>query len=646
MIAKFTKEQKDIINSQFKRILVNSNPGTTKTTVKMCYAIRRAKELIIDNDPTKHMIKVLVISLTNYARDQAIMAAQEMINSKALQLEIGTIDNKDIVLNKIEFSTIHAFSFRMLRYYGTKHNNCNILSNEGYEEILEDILEETKSKWMNDEIKKVLLDIDYKSTNKKEIAPTIKNYYPNYNNHSKTIIKILTQLKQFKKKRRIVTFNDMIDQFHDLLKNETIKSKIIQQYPIIIVDEFQDTGGKQWNIIKKLITSKSYLLVSGDDGQTIFTWTGASFKRFKHFQQRYPKHKIYPLALNMRSTVPIVNIINGLLDQSHYATKKIVEVKDNRMGAPVQVICSKDKYNLYNYIINQIKKSIKEGMDYHQIAILYRFYKDIVPLKEVLSDNNIPFEIYGDKSKRDRPFVSKVFALIRIVEEKKINKEDWRTVLTKMDYIGQKKADKIIDWVIENNNSIIPQYSNGYKYTEQVNGLLEYINSIRKVEYDNMIKLKFIMKFVGRMFKINRSVKNHIRPTLLKLANETYKLSDIIQKYNDHSYPLCYSPHEDPPYPKSYVRLSNVHKSKGGGFDKVIYLGTDDMLFEKFKSFKTKKKREEELQLMNVAVSRAKQELHLLFPMDEKDWRQRSPIPNPWTFIANIDQEHYILREP
>jgi DNA helicase-2/ATP-dependent DNA helicase PcrA len=295
--------------------------------------------------------------------------------------------------------------------------------------------------------------------------------------------------------------------------------------------------------------------------------------------------------------------------------------------------------------IDQIKRLIKEGKAYHDVVILYRFYQDLGYLKEELSDNGIPFEICGDKSKRDRPFVLTVFALIKIIEQRTIHEKDWRTVLTKLDYIGKRKADKIIAWLTENKESPITQYPGGYKYTEHVNGLLQFIRSIRTSEQSNTTKLKRIMNYVARLPKVNRSIKDHIRPTLLKLANETSKLSDIIERYNDRSYPLCYPPVDEPPYPDSYVRLSTVHRIKGGGLDTVFYLGTDDTLFEKYGSFETYRKREAELQLMNVAVSRAKRELHLLFPMDKRDWRQRSPIQNPWTFIANIADKHYGLNE-
>ena len=91
------------------------------------------------------------------------------------------------------------------------------------------------------------------------------------------------------------------------------------------------------------------------------------------------------------------------------------------------------------------------------------------------------------------------------------------------------------------------------------------------------------------------------------------------------------------------MTLSTIHQAKGRGYQSVFFLGTDDTLFVKHGSFATRKRREEELLAMNVAVTRAKRELHLLFPVDRKSWKKGGDIPNPWTFIRECDPALYKL---
>jgi superfamily I DNA/RNA helicase len=91
------------------------------------------------------------------------------------------------------------------------------------------------------------------------------------------------------------------------------------------------------------------------------------------------------------------------------------------------------------------------------------------------------------------------------------------------------------------------------------------------------------------------------------------------------------------------VTLSTIHQSKGSGFDTVFLLGTGNLMFEKHGCFASPEKREEELLDMNVAVTRARRGLHLLFPIDDRTWTQAEDEPNPWTFIRKVNGKLYDL---
>ena len=145
------------------------------------------------------------------------------------------------------------------------------------------------------------------------------------------------------------------------------------------------------------------------------------------------------------------------------------------------------------------------------------------------------------------------------------------------------------------------------------------------------------------MPKVNKSVNDHIKPTFLNLAHESSNLSQIIRKYTDLSYPLYYPHTINPPFPKHYLNLSSIHRCKGGEFDTVIYWGTDDEFYKGHGLFNDPDKKEGELQTMNVAVTRACQELHLLFPIDMQTWRLDEDASNPWKFIRKAADGFYNL---
>jgi superfamily I DNA/RNA helicase len=145
------------------------------------------------------------------------------------------------------------------------------------------------------------------------------------------------------------------------------------------------------------------------------------------------------------------------------------------------------------------------------------------------------------------------------------------------------------------------------------------------------------------MPKVNNTIRSHQLATIIKLVHDSRSLFGVIDKYFDRSYPLYYPGEDGPPYPDSYVTLSTIHQSKGSGFDTVFLLGTINLMFEKHGCFASPKKREEELLDMNVAVTRARHELHLLFPIDEQTWAHSKDDPNPWTFIRKANGKLYDL---
>jgi superfamily I DNA/RNA helicase len=120
-------------------------------------------------------------------------------------------------------------------------------------------------------------------------------------------------------------------------------------------------------------------------------------------------------------------------------------------------------------------------------------------------------------------------------------------------------------------------------------------------------------------------------------------LKEALDKYHDTSHPTCYPAGIlEPPFPDDYVTLATIHKAKGSEFSTVYYLGTDDYLFENHRCFEGKKILEEIL-LMNVACSRARRKLTLLFQIDKKQWESGPTAANPWTIIRKVPRDQFKL---
>jgi len=580
-------EQVAVFHSKSRRVLLVAGPGTGKTKVISCCAIKQANIL------AQHGIswadtnaKVLVVSLTNYVAEKVQKEIEILIEDENVNREIGPIRDKQDVLDRIVCSTFHSFSFRMLIHFSSFNTKrYTVIDNEVNEEHLLAIVEQIKPEWKNDKkIIRSLLDVNRRFRKGKGIKKALVKKYPKLKHHSKIIIQILKQLEQRKRAKNLITFDDMVIGFNKLLKDKNIRDQVIKMYPFLLVDEFQDTTGLQYKVLRKIVGPSSYLFCAGDDGQTIYTWNGASFNRFKYFQKHFPQSKTYQLTINHRSRRWLTDLSNFLIAQSEFATKK--KARAVRDGKKARVICNKNPIDNYNFIIEKVQELVKKGKSYNDIAVIYRFYNDVYFFKSYFVQSKIPFKVLRDKSKRDRPIIKIIFALIRIIETDSIRKNDWWQVLMYTEGVWYRRADEIINWLkTKETNDIV--YPKEYKFTPHLKKLIKFVNSMKNRELSNTEKLDRLFEYVYKLNKVNKSFNEHIKPTLFKYANESKSLSDIINKYNNRSYPLYYPVEEKPPFSDYYVTLSTIHGIKGGEFHTVFYLGASDELYIKSGSFFT-----------------------------------------------------------
>jgi DNA helicase-2/ATP-dependent DNA helicase PcrA len=511
-----------------------------------------------------------------------------------------------------------------------------VVDNESNEEILEDVLANLQPEWKDDRnVQKQLLDIYLKQRLGKNIPAVIAKHHPRHKDQTKLIVKIIEKVEQGKRLEGLITFDDMVIRFNELLKDRKIRKRIIKMFPVILVDEFQDTTSVQFKVLKKIVGKKSHLLCAGDDGQTIYTWNGASFSRVQHFKKRFPEHKIFSLTINHRSgRRRLTDLSNALIAQSKFATQKKVTAK--KKGKKPFVICNENPLENYRFIVREIDKMKKEGISLDQITVIYRFRRDAVGFRDFLAQHKMPYKIYWANNKRNRPIIKLVFSLIKIIESSSFQDDVWRQVLLFHTGVGKKWAPAIIKWP-QNKNPADTVYPQQYRFTPHLKKLLEFVNAIKSQKLMNQEKLQRIFDYALRLPKVNASIDEHIRPTLFKHAAESDSLLEIIDKYNDRSYPLFLSFEDQPPFSDSHITLSTIHGIKGGEFHTVFYLGTGDHFFKKHGLFANKKKREGELQALNVAVTRAKRRLYLLFPIPSEAWEKGEEAKNPWQFLRRVD---------
>lgn len=361
---KLNEYQKNAITSTDKYILLNAAVGSGKTTVLAFRVLYLHYALQV---PLKDMV---VLTFTK-------RATLEMIN-------------------RITFFGEHLIED--MKYFGTFHGVARLILSEspiieslGYESDFKVIDNDEASKMLLEIIENDKLKIKYRAKLIKRVDE-FKNGKPLYGIMKKNDdIDVLVRLyNEEKVKRNVMDFDDIIENCNNIL------NKPLNPCPkYIIVDEFQDTDYKQFDLIKRIAGDNTNIFCIGDPNQIIYSWRSGNLNEniFNKFKKEFSPKEM-GLPLNYRSTRTIIEAANSFL----YGTV-IQGTKD--YGSLIKVLKHHDAFNEACYITEAIKKFHSEGVLYKDMAVLFRRKVQLDGLLNVLCRSEIPCNFAYQKSLMD-----------------------------------------------------------------------------------------------------------------------------------------------------------------------------------------------------------------------------------------------------
>ena len=182
----------------------------------------------------------------------------------------------------------------------------------------------------------------------------------------------------------------------------------------LLVDEYQDTNGVQYELLKLLAGERGAFTAVGDDDQSIYGWRGATIENLKRLPADYPNLRVIPLEQNYRSTTRILGAANALIAHN----PKLYEKKlwsDLGEGEPVRVIESDDEAHEADRALMAIKAWRESGSSPRDIAVLYRANHQARPFEQVLRQAGIAYRVSGGQSFFDRAEIKDLCAWLRLV---------------------------------------------------------------------------------------------------------------------------------------------------------------------------------------------------------------------------------------
>jgi DNA helicase-2/ATP-dependent DNA helicase PcrA len=433
-------------------------------------------------------------------------------------------------------------------------------------------------------------------------------------------------------------FDDLTFNFYKLVKkNDYALQSIVTDYPLMIVDEFQDTTDIQWKVMKMLIKNGIRFLGAGDPYQTLYRFGGADHERFNQLKS-VPGCKEFKLTKNFRSTRQIVSMSNAI--RSQLPGYKNYKIWSESVGPIPQVILSHRKGLLIDSILQKIYYHWKENIKLKEMAVTYRFDEDARQLRRKLIDGKIPFVNYS-KNDSVSNFDVFVFSNLKIAEQQG-ERNHWRKIIQWFQGIGKKNINTVLDLLRKENYQFENlKYLRGRRYKTDFNKLLKLLREMQKIKNNPLLSLFEIRNFYSSLEK-TKGVKDHdpYWATILKISQKCTDIQELLLKYHDKSYGVYY-PSNRVTEDDEFLTLSNIHKIKGKEFKVVFIIGSYDTMFENHEIFEKKEAIKDEIMIMDTAVTRSKCYLYFLFPMTKKEWNDRNHEKNPSIFVRQCSGSLY-----
>ncbi len=594
MLDELNDRQKEAVlyNDGPLLIIAGAGAGKTKTlTTKIAYLIEECGV---------SPYSILAITFTN-------KAAKEM--KDRLFMAIGN----DV--KKLTVSTFHSFGLKLLR--------------ENYERLGYDknfvIMDSDDSLTV---VKKIIKDMGYdpKIYNPKAIRNKISScknemispaMYERYavSDYEKVIQKVYETYQLKLKRNNSVDFDDLLLLPIELFKkNEDLLEKYQDLYRYILIDEYQDTNEAQYILTKLLSQRYRNITCVGDDSQSIYSFRGANYKNILNFEKDYKDAKTILLEENYRSTSNILDAANAVIKNNKQRKDKKLWTSRG-IGEKIKYYRAYNEKDEANYVVKKINELINKGVEYKDIAILYRTNAQSRVMEEAMLKENLPYRVVGSFYFYSRKEIKDLIAYLRLIHNYKDNVSLLRVINTPKRGIGLKTIENLTKKADDESISIYEAISSGKELefknlierlrevsenltlTELIDKVLDASGMKKELEDEESLEAEVRLENLEEFKSITKAFEEAEGSVSLEEFLLEISLVSDVEEYKD-----------DP----NRISLMTVHSVKGLEFNHVFLIGLEEGIFPHMNSLMESSDVEEERRLMYVAITRAKDDLYLI----------------------------------
>ena len=606
-------QQREAASHGHGPLLIIAGAGTGKTAT----LVHRVAHLIAQGtDPRR----ILLLTFTRRAAAEMLRRVEGLL----VQLEGAGAGRSKFGGTRVWGGTFHAISTRLLRQYGKSIGlppEFSIHDRSDSEDLLNVVrtelgLAKTDKRFPR---KGTCMSIYSRCVNARQrLGPVLKQFFPWCQEWEDELKKLFDGYVDRKEAAGVLDYDDLLLYWDALLADEEAGPKVRERFDCVLVDEYQDTNSLQASILTGLAPDGQGVTVVGDDAQSIYAFRAATVRNILDFPKQFPDTTIIRLEQNYRSTQPILAATNAVIGLAKERYKKDLWSDRDQGEKPFLVTCESEE-DQTEYVIQTILEHREAGIDLRRQAVLFRASHHSIMLEAELSRRNIPFHKYGGLKFVETAHVKDLMAFLRLAENPRDVVSGSR-VLVLLPGIGPSRARELMELLLGSGGSFAPWRE--WKPPAAAAGywakMLEMLNKLGDRGLDLPAQVNLVRRFYAPILleKYDNAVPRN---------RDLEQVEQIASRYRDRQTMLAELTLDPPSSTQDlagpplldddYLVLSTIHSAKGLEWDAVYVIHAADGNIPSDMATGTPEEVEEERRLLYVALTRAKNWLHVTCPL-------------------------------
>jgi DNA helicase-2/ATP-dependent DNA helicase PcrA len=618
-------------------VIAGAGSGKTRTlTYRVAYLLEQG----IPAD------RILLLTFTNKAAGEMMRRVADLLGQELRELWGGTF---------------HSIGARILRLHADAlgyRRDFTILDRDDARDLIKACLADAKIETKGTHFPKpeVLNEIFSLAVNTHQtIAEIIETQFGYFEQFTEKISDLSKRYAKRKRATNAMDFDDLLALWLKLLQDHAdVRDHYQRRFQFILVDEYQDTNKLQSDLIDALAARHHNVMVVGDDAQSIYAWRGANFLNILDFPKRHPGAKVFKIETNYRSAPEILRVANAAIAANRNQFMKNLAPARKPGLKPALVECPNSTWQSA-FICQRVLELRDEGVSLNQIAVLYRSHFHALELQLELTKRNIPFTITSGIRFFEQAHIKDATAYLKFVANPR-DEVSFKRLAQLLPGIAAKGAEKL--WKIfsakmedgglkmEGNNPLTRPADtlspsdgerDGVRGAHPIATALQscaksvpakaatawaqFVATISQLEDETVRKsaakmLRLVLD-AGYDDYLKETYDNYQRrlDELQQLAEFAFQFGSVEDFLTQLALLTNVEAEDDPHDDSEKIKLSTIHQAKGLEFDVVFAIMLCDGMFPSARSMETDEGEEEERRLFYVAITRAKNELYLCYPL-------------------------------